>query len=284
MLRMLALALGLGSSVCWGIADFVGGLQSRRVPVAAVTLISQSAGLAGILAILAFSGQAAPTAGELAPAALAGMGGTVALTAFYRALALGTMSIVAPISATGAAVPVFVGLAAGERPGAFQVAGILAAGVGVVLAARERHDDDAGRASASRLSIGLALFAALGFGSFFVGMDAAAEADVLWALLVARATSVIMLVAFAAATRPRLAMGAATLRAVIAVGVLDLAANSLYALGSTQGLLSVVAVLGSLYPVTTVLLARALLGERIRRVQQVGVLTAIAGVVLIAAG
>jgi drug/metabolite transporter (DMT)-like permease len=281
---MLAIALGLGSALCWGLADFAGGVQSRRLPVFTVVLVSQLVGLAGILAIVALSGRSPPPASSLWPATAGGLGGLLALGAFYRALSLGTMSIVAPISATGAAVPVVVGLATGERPGALALAGIAAAGVGVVLASREPHQEDPARARAGRESVALALVAALGFGGFFVGMDRAADADVLWALVAARAADAVVLGALALALRPRLDLARSALTALIAIGALDLAANAFYAWGSTEGLLSVVSVLGSLYPVTTVILARMVLGERIRRIQEVGVLAALAGVVLMAAG
>src|SRR5437868_4245967 len=180
---MLAIALGLGSGLFWGLADFGGGLQSRRHPVVAVLFVSQAVALVGIVAVVALSGEPAPALDSLWPAAAGGIGGLVALAAFYRALAIGTMSIVAPISATGSAVPVIVGLASGERPGVLQLVGILAAGVGVVLASREAPHDDEERARAGRASIGLALVAALGFGAFFVGMDRAANVDVLWAMV-----------------------------------------------------------------------------------------------------
>jgi drug/metabolite transporter (DMT)-like permease len=281
---MLAIALGLGSSLFWGLADFGGGLQSRRYPVVAVRLVSQAVGLVGIAAVVALSGEPPPPLDELWPAAAGGIGGLLALAAFYRALAIGTMSIVAPISATGSAVPVVVGLASGERPSAVQLAGILAAGVGVVLAAREAPHEDEARARAGRASIGLALVAALGFGAFFVGMQRAAEVDVLWAMLAARVADAALLVPVALLLRPSLHIPPNALAALAAIGVLDLTANGLYAWGTTQGLLSVVAVLGSLYPLATVLLARAVLGERIRRVQEIGVASALAGVLLIAAG
>jgi drug/metabolite transporter (DMT)-like permease len=281
---MLAIALGLGSGLFWGLADFNGGLQSRRFPVVSVLLVSQSVGLVGIALIVAASGRPAPSIDDLWPAAVAGAAGLLALAAFYRALAIGTMSIVAPISATGSAVPVIVGLATGERPSAMQLVGILAAAIGVVLASREAGHEDEARARAGRTSIALALVGALGFGTFFVGMDRSADADVLWALLAARIGGDGLLIAFVLATRPALNLTRDALPALAAVGALDLAANGLYAWGTTEGLLSVVAVLGSLYPVATVLLARGLLGERIRRVQEAGVVTALAGVVLIAAG
>ncbi len=281
---MIAVALGLGSSLLWGLADFGGGLQARRVALLAVLLVSQAAGLAGVAAIVAVSGHPAPSAGDLLPAALGGMAGVVALAAFYRGLAIGTMSIVAPISATGVAGPVVVGLATGDRPGALQLSGIGLAVVGVVLASREAAPEGSRRAAVARRSLLLALVAALGFGSFFVGMDAAADADVFWALLAARAASFTMLCAVALAVRPRLPREPLTLGALAGIGALDLGANAMFAAATTEGLLSLVAVLSSLYPVVTILLARAVLGERVRRVQEAGIVAALAGVVLIAAG
>jgi drug/metabolite transporter (DMT)-like permease len=281
---MLAIALGLGSSLFWGLADFGGGLQSRRFSVIAVLLVSQAVGLAGIVLAVALSGEAAPSLDDLWPAAAGGAGGVVALSAFYRALAIGTMSIVAPISATGSAVPVIVGLATGEDPGPIQLVGIVAAATGVVLASREEDHGDDARARASRASVALALVAALGFGAFFVGMDRAADANILWALLAARIAGNAVLVGFVLVTRPPLHVPPNALPTLAAIGALDLAANGLYAWGTTEGLLSVVAVLGSLYPVATVLLARGVLGERIRPIQGAGVAAALSGVVLIAAG
>lgn len=281
---MLAIALGLGSALCWGMADFGGGVQSRRLPVLTVLLVSQLVGLAGIVALLALSGRPMPPVSSLWPATIGGAGGLLALGAFYRALSLGVMSIVAPISATGAAVPVAVGLATGENPAPLQLAGIAAAAVGVILASREARQEDQARAHARRASVALALVAALGFGGFFVGMDRAADADVLWALLAARAADVVLLDAYVLIVRPRLDLSRRALAPLAVVGGLDLSANALYAWGSTEGLLSVVSVLASLYPVTTVLLARLVLGERIRRIQQAGVLAALGGVVLMAGG
>ena len=281
---MLAIALGLGSGLFWGLADFGGGLQSRRHPVIVVLCVSQAFGPAGLAAIVALSGEPAPALDSLWPAAVGGIAGLVALAAFYRGLAIGTMSIVAPISATGSVVPVIVGLGSGERPGVAQLVGILAAGVGVVLASREAPHEDAARARAGRASIALALVAALGFGSFFVGMDRAADVDVLWAMLASRVADAAVLIPMAILLRRSFAVPTATLMPLALIGVLDLTANGLYAWGTTQGLLSVVAVLGSLYPLATVLMARAVLGERIRRVQEIGVASALAGVALIAAG
>jgi len=251
------------------------------VPLAAVMIVSQGAGLVGIAIVVALSGAEAPPVADLWPAAGAGAAGALALTAFYRALAIGTMSIVAPISATGAAVPVVVGLATGDRPGALVLAGMAIAVAGVILASREAPGEEAGDRSGRR-SILLALVAALGFGTFFVGMDSAADADVFWALLWARAAAVTLLLAGAAIVRPPLRVDRPSAAILCGVGALDLAANALFALATTEGLLSLVAVLGSLYPVVTVLLARAVLHERVQMLQGVGVGAALAGVLLIA--
>ncbi|MHB8659138.1 MAG: EamA family transporter [Solirubrobacteraceae bacterium] len=290
---MIALTLALSSSVCWGVSDFVGGLQARRVPLLWLILVSQSVGLACVIVVLAARGQGTPELTRMLPAAAAGLGGVVALSAFYRALAIGTMSIVAPISATGAAIPVIVGLASGDRPAVVQLVGILAALVGVVLASREPGEEPRQR-RAARTSVALSLVAAAGFGAFFVGIRASSQADVPWALFASRAAGVAgLLVALALQTglarhrgRPPAALprGRSVLGALVAVGLLDVSANALYALASRRGLLSVVAVASSLYPLATVVLARWLLGERVRRVQEAGIVAALAGVLLIAAG
>jgi drug/metabolite transporter (DMT)-like permease len=216
-------------------------------------------------------------------AALAGSAGIVALGAFYRALAIGTMSVVAPISATAAAVPVLVGLAEGERPGGLQIAGMAAALAGVILASREPVEE--GCPPANRAAIGLALVAAAGFGTFFVGIDrASATAEVPWVIVVQRCCSVSLLLIATLVVRPSLPRDGASLLVLAAVGLLDLGANGLYALATTHGLLSVVSVLGSLYPAVTVVLARFVLAERIARMQEVGVVLALAGVIAISAG
>jgi drug/metabolite transporter (DMT)-like permease len=211
----------------------------------------------------------------------------VALGCFYRALAIGTMSVVAPISATAAAVPVLVGLIEGERPSTLQIAGMAIALAGVILASREPVEEGAapGGRDPNHAAIGLALVAAAGFGTFFVGIDKASEtAEVPWVILVQRCSSLVLLVIATLAVRPTLPRDARSIVLLGMIGVLDLGANGLYALATTHGLLSVVSVLGSLYPAVTVVLARFVLAERIARVQEVGVVLALAGVVAISAG
>jgi drug/metabolite transporter (DMT)-like permease len=282
---MLAAVLALASSLSWGLSDFLGGLQSRRNHVLAVMLLSQGLALAILVAAVLAGAPTQHDAASTAWAAAVGLLGLLGLLAFYRALAIGTMSIVAPISATGVAIPVLVGLASGERPGALQVAGIALACAGVVLAAREAPAEDDAARRASRASIGLALLAAVGFGSFFAGIDRAEEtADVAWVLLAARTADVALLVAVAVVLRPPLPRAPVTLAAIAAVGVFDLLANLLFVLAAGRGLLSVVGVLGSLYPAVTVILARIVLHERLSRTQNTGVLITLAGVVALAAG
>jgi uncharacterized membrane protein len=220
-------------------------------------------------------------------AAGAGAAGTVALGAFYRALALGTMSIVAPISATGAAIPVVVGLASGDRPSALQGAGVALAVVGVVLAAREEGEPIAGHATdrgAHRTAIVLALASAIGFGIFFVGMDTAADGGVVWALTVARWVAVAGVVVAVLVTRTSGRPRPGEWPSLLGMAALDLVGQTAYALATTKGLLSLVAVLAALYPVTTVLLARVILKERVRRLQEAGIAGALLGVGLIAGG
>jgi drug/metabolite transporter (DMT)-like permease len=193
------------------------------------------------------------------------------------------MSIVAPISASGVVVPVVVGIVGGERPSALQAAAIPVLFAGVVLASREVHDDE-GPAAASRQSIALALLAALAFGVYFSITDAVAEDSVLWLLLLGRAAAVTLLVAVLVARPPAVRPKPLDLLALAGIGALDLLATGLYAVATTEGLLSIVAVVGALYPIATVLLARAILGERLRRPQQAGIALAFLGVAAVAAG
>lgn len=245
-------------------------------------LVSEVAGLIPVAVYVALSGASAPDWVHVWPAAAGGAAGVAALAAFYRALAIGTMSIVAPISATGAIVPLVVGISEGDHPGALRLAGIAAALLGVVLAARELQADERPRGSGA--SVALALVAALGFGLFFVGLRSASSASVPWAILVARASAVPLVALAAIGSRAPLRPAAGVLPALAVVGILDVSANGLYALATRHGLLSVVSVLGSLYPVTTVLLARFVLRERVGRTQEAGIVTVLAGVALIAAG
>jgi drug/metabolite transporter (DMT)-like permease len=280
---MSGLLLGFGSSVAWGCADFLGGLKSRKLPLLNVLLGSQLAGLAIITVVVAVHAADPPAARFLAFAALSGMAGVVGLAAFYRGLAVGNMAVVAPISSTAAVIPLVFGIAAGDRPTSVQAAGLALALAGVVLASREEVGGGRAGTGVAR-GAGLALVSAVGFGLFFVAMDGASDGDPFWAIFVNRLTAVAILGVAALALRPPLAAGRRDAATLALVGVLDITANSLYAVAATKGLLSLVAVLGSLYPLTTIALARVVLGERPHRVAQAGVVAALAGVALVAAG
>jgi len=279
---VLAVALGLASSLCWGVSDFLGGLKSRSLQLLSVLLLSQLVGLSLVAVLIGLRGEGPPPGGDLALGALAGVSGVLGLAAFYRGLVTGAMTLVAPIAATGAAIPVAAGLIAGERPGAVQLGGVALAIGGVTAASREPGEEGAPARMAA--GVGLALMAAVGFGAFFVALDHASEDDLFWALLVARGASVSLLLVAAAALRPRLAMGRSDAATLMLVGVLDVSANGLFAAAANEGLVSLAAVLSSLYPVVTVALARMVLGERVLPVQRAGIAAVLAGVALISAG
>ena len=281
---MAAVALGVAAALCWGCADFLGGIRTRRLTLATVLLASQLTGLLAVATVVALVRPEAPEGADVVPAVLAGLSQLVGIAALYRALAIGTMSVISPISASGAAaVPVIVALATGERPDAPQVAGIAAAFAGVFLATRVQGR--AGSGTGGREALALSLVAALGFGGFYVGMNAAIDgADPFWSLLIARGAAGVALLGALAAVRPAVGGERSLMPALVLIGLLDIGANACFTLGADTGLLSIVAVLASLYPVATVVLARALLGERLGRVQAVGVTVALAGVALIAAG
>jgi drug/metabolite transporter (DMT)-like permease len=312
---MLALVLALGASLSWGSADYLGGLTTRRASLWTVVAGGQLVSLSAIGLVVAVSGHPWPGLHAIWPVLLGGMAGAVAIATFYKALAIGTMSIVAPISAMCAVIPFLVGLASGERPDTLQYAGVALAALGVVLAASERsragetigagalpgepavepHAEAASdgtpgggtstpRRLQQRRAVLLSLVAALGIGLMLLGFDATAKYDALWATLGSRFSSACCIAVFLLVLRPRLGTTRAAVPAIIAAGVLDTTANLLFSFATTQGYLSIVAVLGSVYPVVTVILAYVLLRERIARHQTVGVLATLVGVALIAAG
>jgi drug/metabolite transporter (DMT)-like permease len=277
----VALVLALAASVSWGAGDFLGGLASRRAAVATVLALSQAAGLAAVAVVVAASGDAAPSAGTVLASMGAGAAGAVGLACLYRGMAVGAMGVVAPISAVAAVVPFAVGLAQGERPSGVQLAGVAAALVGVALVSREPSARGVERAAGA----GLALLAAAGFGLYFVLIDRAADdAGAPWAVLVSRGTATALSVAAALALGASLRASSRLLPAIVAVGLFDVGANVLFGLATTRGLVSVVSVLASLYPVVTVVLARIVLRERTSAVQRAGAAAALAGAALITAG
>lgn len=277
----MAVVLALSASASIGLADFLGGLFSRRLPVATVTLFSQTAGLVAV-AILAVSLSATLDGRAVALGALAGMFAATGLAAYYRALSVGTMSIVAPLSACGALIPFGLALGEGERPSALALAGVLLALGGAVLASFQEHRGGGFR----RVAIGLALLTAVMFGLlFYVFGKASREGGALSALLGARAGTLGALALGVAVLRPALRGGSPSLLAAIAlVGVIGAAGNGLFGLAAERSFLSIVSVLVALYPVTTILLAHLVLRERLTAIQRTGVLVALGGVSLVVTG
>ena len=279
MPAVLGPLLALLSAGLWGSADFGGGLVSRRLPPVAVVAWSQGVGLLAVgAAALATGAYVAPT-GWVVWSLLAGLVGTSALVAFYAALSAGTMGVVSPIAALGAVVPVLIGLASGERPSALQVGGIVVA----LLGAAAASGPELGGAGRARPVL-LAALAGIGFGLALSFIGRGAESSTLMTLVGMRVTSVTGFVVLALVVRTVGGVRGGHLLPLVAIGLADAGANLAFGVASTMGLLSVTAVLGSLYPVVTVLLARFVLKERLRPVQQAGVVAALGGVVLLSAG
>ena len=280
---MAAILLALGASLSWGVSDFLGGLKSRAFPLFVVLLISQGAALALLAAIVLAIGEPPPSGEFLLFAALAGVGETVGVAALYRGLSVGVMSIVAPVAATAPVVPLVVGLALGELPDTIQGAGIALAVIGIVLTAcRSDSGEEAGQPVGRSVLFGA--LCALGFGSFYVAMDAASEGEIQWALLIARATSVAAFLVVFALTRPRPLPERRDVPLIALIGVLIIAADAMYATASTKGVLGVVAALSTLYPIVTIALARVYLREQVEPRQQLGIAISLTGVVAISAG
>ncbi len=277
---MLAVALALGSSLVYGVSDFLGGLKSRSLPLLSVLLVSQGAALGLLVAATLVAGEPPPAGEYLLYGVLAGLFEAIGLAALYRGLAVGVMSIVAPVAAIAPLFPVLAAIALGEAPAPLQAVGIAVALGGVALISFEPRE--AGSPAVGR-SVVFGLLTAAGFGGFLVTMDAASEGSVLWALLVARLTAVAAYGAVFMALRRRLGVGREALPPLVLIGVLIVVADSLYAIASTKGLLSVVAVLSSLYPLVTIALARLYLHERLRPPQRLGVAAALLGAVAISA-
>jgi drug/metabolite transporter (DMT)-like permease len=277
---LTAALLALAASLTWGFADFGAGVASRRAPVFTVAAGAQAAGLLVILAVVLATGDPVPSARRIAWAAFGGVAAVVGLSSFYRALAVGTMGIVGPITATAALVPLFFALERGERPSLLQGIGIALAIAGVIGASVERVPE--GRRIGA--GVGLACVAALMFGCSLVGLSRAAPGGVAWGILVMRVTAVPLILLLAVAVGPRRRLSGRGWLVLAAIGVGDTGATLLYGAASTRGLLSVVAVLSSLYPIVIVVLGRVFLAERVARAQLGGVAVALAGVALISAG
>ena len=265
----------------FGTGDFLGGLASRRAPILSVLVVSQGVGLVGMLAAALIAG-GAPSGVDLLLGAAGGLAGGAGVALLYRALATGTMALVAPVTGVVAAiVPVGVGIGMGERPSILQLLGIAVAVAAVALLSGGRPRSGVRLRGTSLL---LALGAGAGFGLFYIALARTSAGAGLWPLVAARGASVTAFSSALAVRRERMSRGTAGLPVMIATGVFDVSANALYVVAVHHGLLSIVAVLVSLYPASTVLCSLVFLGERLRALQIGGVALALGAVALITAG
>ncbi|MGH9457232.1 MAG: EamA family transporter [Thermoanaerobaculia bacterium] len=280
----MTFVLALASAAVYGSADFLGGMASRRTTALRVVAISQGIGLVVVLGTIPLFGPARVMASDLGWGAAAGVCGALGVLFLYRALAIGTMSVVAPLTAVFAAVvPVIVGVLRGERPAVAARFGIALALVAIALVSRSTREETRGGAqTSSRRSIVIALGAGLLIGFFLVALDGASDDAGLWTLAIARVVGLAVLLPLAI---PRgLRPPRAAVAPIVGSGVLDMAANILYVLAVMRGMLALVATLVSLYPAATVLLARGVYGERLEPVQKLGVALALGAVALIGWG
>ncbi|MCX5054886.1 MULTISPECIES: DMT family transporter [unclassified Streptomyces] len=279
----------LSTSLMWGLADFGGGLLTRRAPALTVVVVSQGIAAVALGVIVVATGGWSEAGPRLWFAFAAGLVGPVALFSFYKALALGPMGVVSPLATLSVAVPVGVGLVLGERPGLMQVAGIAVAVTGVVLAGGPQLRG----APVQRQAILLTLVAALGFGTVFalITEASASVTGLFLALFVQRLTNVAGggIALYVSVKRGGEALPAggfpwASLPALASVGLADVAANGTYSVAAQHGPVTVAAVLASLYPVVTALAARGFLSERLRGIQAAGAGLALVGTLLLATG
>lgn len=275
---MSGLLLAVLASIGWGTTGMLAGRASRSLPPLHVATALEWSGLAMIAIVLVVVHPSPGSGGELALALAAGIAGAMGNVLVYAALSVGSMGLVAPIAAFGAAIPVIAfGVASGDRPQALAIAGMAAALIGGMTVARAP-----GRAT--RRGLGLAVAAALSYGLYFSLLDLASDGGALWATTTSRAMAAVFLTVLVVVLGHRIgrAEGRGLVRAM-PIGVLDALATLAFALATTRGLVSLVAVIACLYPITTAGLAYVLLGERLGRWQALGAALAVAGVAMIVA-
>jgi len=284
----MAFLLAIGSALLYGAADFTGGLVTRRAGTIPVVILSQASGLILLALLLPLLPDASPSRADLLWGSLAGLTGGIGVALLYRALAIGVMAVVAPTTAVCAvAIPVVVSLLLGERPGPLAVAGMVLGIGSIVLVSQQSHAEPSagGQSSPARgAGVGTALASGVMIGLFFLTLARTGPEAGMWPILVARLVSVTLFAVIAIARGISLRMPARMAGLALVCGVIDMVANALYLLAARQGPLSIVVTLSSLYPASTVLLARIVLGERLNLVQTFGVGCALAAVVLIVSG
>jgi drug/metabolite transporter (DMT)-like permease len=277
--------LALGSAVLYGAADFFGGLTARRANTIATVFVSQFVGLVLLLLVLPFLPASAISAGDWIWGFVAGLSGGIGVALLYRALATGAMAVVAPTTAVIAAIiPVLFALVLGERLRLLTWSGVALALVAIGLVSRPASEDPMPgepKSSAFPPGFGLALLSGFAVGIFFLSLARTTTAAGMWPLVAARIATLVLFGAIALATRRTLLMSRPAAATAVTGGALDMAANALYMTAARIGPLSVVVTLASLYPASTVLLARVVLGERLGAVQIVGIVCALAAVLII---
>ncbi len=278
----MAIVVALVSSVLWGTSDFIGGTISRKLPPASVLLWATLLSLPFLAVVALASGDLRWTSVTIGWGIAAGLAGSLGIASLYRGLATGVMGVVAPISSTSVIVPVIVGLAIGESVSLVTALGIVVAIAGVVLAGGPHLRDFA---TGGHRPVLFALGAAIGIGLSLSAVARGSEQSSVSTLFTMRLTYVIVLTILVVAAASRFSPGSSTsLWPLLAVGLLDTSANGLFAIASRVGPLMIVAVLASLYPVATLVLARQLHHERLSRVQTAGVVLALIGVCAVVGG
>ena len=281
---MTAAVLALLASFSWGTSDFLAGLESRRSTAWTAALAGQAVASVSLITLLLLTAPDRPAAGALAAPALGGVIGGFGVVLGYKALALTDMSVVSPIIAGGALVPVTWGIATGERPGAVQTLGIAITLLGIVLISRGGARRAEERSDRRRAGLLAAVGCALALGLFLVTLDSGGEAGPLYTVTVARTAALLTLLVVAAVLRPAIRLSRRAAPWLLVVGLLIVAANLLFASATTYGYLSIVGVLGWLNPAVTMVWAALVLHERLRPVQLLAAALVFSGIVCLAAG
>lgn len=278
----MEIALGALVALAYGSGDFLGGISTKRLPTVTVLLVSQSFGLAAAVVLVVALRDAPPPAHIFVLSAVSGVVLVVALGLLFRGLALGRMSIVAPLSAIGGGVlPVVWGLLRGERPSALALAGVGVALVAAAIVGGGAEHDPAASIS-PRLEMALGAGAGVGFGVVFILLAESSSGSGMWPVFIARCVSVPLLVVVSVVLGRSPRVARADIAPVAGAGLSDVGANALVILAVRRGLLSLVAPVASLYPATTVVLARFVLHERIGRQRTAGLALGLVGLALIA--
>lgn len=279
----MAVLLAALSALTFGAGDFSGGLSARRIAAQWTTAVAQATGLVLLIVVAAVVG-GSPGVSDMGLGLAAGLCGGAALVAFYWAMAQGPMSVVAPASAVmSAVVPTVAGVIEGERPGWLGLLGIVLALPAIVLISREPEptDDVEDRTPATPKVVAAATVSGAGFGLFFTLVSHTSDDSGLWPLTGARSAAIVLALIVVAVARPAMPRWQGARLAMVA-GCLDATGNALFLFASRQGLLTLVGVIGAMYPASTVVLARVVLGERLARHQLIGLAIAAGAVVLIA--